>query len=162
MGKFVDILIFFAGVLYLTSKASAKQQSLSALHLADFKAMETEKALAGKRAPLDVVFADLINQPFRTVTTSDDVTIIQVSSAWLKQHDVESIKKAFGQYCLSGHVVSEGIQKAFDSTFKRPSFLYTCPKCGITFEKSYQMRKELQQYNCKCGTSLQAFTITKQ
>ena len=145
----------------LTSKSAAKKQSITNLHLADFIAIEAEAAAKGKRTSLLVTFADLINQPFRTVTTSDEETVIQVSSAWIKQHSVDDIKAAFGRYCESGHVVTESIQKVFDSTFKRPSFLYHCPKCGITFEKSYQMRKELEQYNCKCGTSLKAFTITR-
>lgn len=145
----------------LTSKSATKKQSLTDLYLADFITIESESAAIGKRSALLVTFADLINQPFRTVTTSDDTTIIQVSSAWIKQHSVDDIKAAFGRYCNNGHLVNESIQKAFDSTFKRPSFLYSCPSCGITFEKSYQMRKELEQYNCKCGKSLKEFTITR-
>lgn len=144
----------------LNAKSAQKVETLpEKFNLSEFQSIENESASKAERTALPVEFSDLINTPFRTITRNESTTI-QVSFNWLKQHDREPIVKAFNTFCKNGHIVSEVIQKAFDATFKRPSFLYTC-KCGITFEKSYVMRKEASQYKCKCGALVSTMTVTR-
>lgn len=141
----------------------AKQVSLTDLHLHKFQQVEGESALSKDRHALLVTFADLINTPFRTVERTIEgkaTTLIQVSSSWIKQHNVDDILVAFRQYCDHGHLVTASIKAGFDSTFKRPAFTYTC-KCGWSHTISYRMQKELTDKHCpECGTSAAEMMVT--
>ena len=144
-------------------EAKTKQHvSLKDLHLHKFQVVESESASRNGRAGLVVTLADGINWPFRTISVDGEKDIIQVSSAWIKQHSVDKILEAFARYCDNGHLVDNGIQAAFDSSFKRPVFRHACP-CGQYYQdKSYTMRDELKKYLCPlCKTPFTSFTITR-
>lgn len=143
--------------------AKAKTASLTDQHLASFQVVEGESALKANRHALLVTFADLINTPFRTVERTIEgiaTTVIQVSSSWIKQHNVADILVAFRQYCEHGHLVTAAIKSGFDATFKRPAFTYTCA-CGWSHTISYRMNTELDDKYCPaCQKSAREMLVT--
>jgi hypothetical protein len=137
----------------LFPKNTTKTASLTDLHLHKFQIIEGESALAKNREPLLTAFADGINWPFRTKVekiNNVDTTIIQISSGWVKQHsnDLTTILAHFKAFCLNGHLVTPTITSAFDTTFQRPGYHYTCPGCGAVMVTSYRLVTEAEKRGC--------------
>lgn len=144
------------------AKATTKPETLDIrFGLAEFQIIEAESASKANRTSLPVEFSDSINWPFRTKSFDTGLTVIQVSFNWLKQHKRDDILGSFQAFCNAGHVVTEDIQRNFDSTFTRPGYLYTC-LCGVQFVTSYRMIKEASTRRCKCGTLVKDMTCTRQ